>query len=380
MTHILILYSSLGAGHTSAAQALNQAFSQFPDVTVTVEDALDYASPIYRNTVTSIYKQLSEKAPQIYRAYYEGTDVEDLERSLELNIVTAKLERVFFKKLRHFIEKVNPDAIVCVQQIPSRLLQLLEEEERISKPHYVVITDVIAHSSWINKEVDGYYLPNDLTTDFLIKRGVDPAILHVTGIPIKLEVLESKSKLEMRQRYQLKTDKPVVTIFGGGLHYKRVRLMVSQLMDSLEIGTLIVAAGRNEQLLDSLTELDSTPEIELRKLGLIDYVDDLLVASDLVITKAGGLIVSEILARGTPMIIVDPFPGQEEWNADLVVAAGAGVQLKLPEMVAPCVKFLLNHSERLAQIQTAALELGEPRAALNIAENILSQITIGNGE
>ena len=74
------------------------------------------------------------------------------------------------------------------------------------------------------------------------------------------------------------------------------------------------------------------------------------------------------------MIIVDPFPGQEEWNADLIVAAGAGVQLRLPEMVAHCVKFLLNHSERLSQMQASALELGEPRAALNIAENILSQI------
>jgi len=380
MTHILILSSSLGAGHNSAAQALNQAFSQFPDVTVTVKDALEYASSIYRNAVTSIYKQLSEKAPQIYRAYYEGTDLEDLERSLELNIVTAKIERVFFRKLRHLIEEINPDAIVCVQQIPSRLLQLLEEEERISKPHYVVITDVIAHSSWINKEVDGYYLPNNLTTDFLIKRGVDPAILHATGIPIKLEVLESKSQVEMRERYQLKTDKPVVTIFGGGLHYKRVRLMVSQLMNTSEVGTVIVAAGRNEQLLDSLTELNSTPETKLLKLGLVDYVDDLVVASDLVITKAGGLIVSEVLARGKPMIIVDPFPGQEEWNADLIVAAGAGVQLRLPEMVAHCVKFLLNHSERLSQMQASALELGEPRAALNIAENILSQITIGNGE
>lgn len=378
MTHILILSSSLGAGHNSAAQALSQAFSNFPDVTVTVEDALEYASSIYRNAVTSIYKQLSEKAPQIYRAYYEGTDLEDLERSLELNIVTAKIERVFFRKLRHLIEEINPDAIVCVQQIPSRLLQLLEEEERISKPHYVVITDVIAHSSWINKEVDGYYLPNDLTTDFLIKRGVDPAILHVTGIPIKLEVLETKSQVKMRERYQLKTDKPVVTIFGGGLHYKRVRLMVSQLINTPEVGTVIVAAGRNEQLLDALTELDSTPETELRKLGLVDYVDDLVVASDLVITKAGGLIMSEVLARGKPMIIVDTFPGQEEWNADLVVAAGAGVQLRLPEMVAHCVKFLLNHSERLSQMQASALELGEPRAALNIAENILSQITTGN--
>ena len=50
------------------------------------------------------------------------------------------------------------------------------------------------------------------------------------------------------------------------------------------------------------------------------------------------------------------------------------MQLRLPEMVAHCVKFLLNHSERLSQMQASALELGEPRAALNIAENILSQI------
>lgn len=378
MTQILILSSSLGSGHTSAAKALKQAFSHFPNVQVTVEDTLEYATPIYRNTVTSIYKQLSEKAPQIYRAYYEGTDLDDLERSLELNILAAKLERVFFRKLRKLIDKINPDAIVCVQQIPSRLLQLLEEEEKISKPHYVVVTDVIAHSSWINKEVDGYYLPNDLTADFLIKRGVDPSILHVTGIPIKLEVLEPKSQIEMRERHSLPTNKPVVTLFGGGLHYKRVRLMVSQLMDNLQPGTLIVAAGRNEQVIEALGELDSTSETELRKLQLIDYVDDLVVASDLVITKAGGLIVSEVLARGTPMIIVDPFPGQEEWNADLIVAAGAGVQLRLPEMVAPCVQFLLSHSERLSQMQTAALGLGEPRAALNIAENILSQINHKN--
>lgn len=378
MTNILILSSSLGSGHTSAAKALEQAFSHYPNVQVTVEDTLQYASRIYRNTVTSIYKQLSEKAPQIYRAYYEGTDLEDLERSLELNILAAKLERVFFRKLRKLIDEVNPDAIVCVQQIPSRLLQLLEEEEKISKPHYVVITDVIAHSSWINKEVDGYYLPNDLTADFLIKRGVDPSILHVTGIPIKLEVLEPKSQIEMRERHDLPTNKPVVTLFGGGLHYKRVRLMVSQLMDNLQPGTLIVAAGRNQEVLEALAEVESTPETELRQLGLIDYVDDLVVASDLVITKAGGLIVSEVLARGTPMIIVDPFPGQEEWNADLIVAAGAGVQLRLPEMVAPCVQFLLSHSERLSQMQTAALGLGEPRAALNIAEHILSQINNKN--
>ncbi len=113
--------------------------------------------------------------------------------------------------------------------------------------------------------------------------------------------------------------------------------------------------------------------MRLRKLGMIDYVDDLVTASDLVITKAGGLITSEVLARGTPMVIIDPFPGQEEWNADAITAFGAGVQLRLPEMVPPTVMHLLNHSEQLEFMRDRARLLGQPRAALEIAERVVSE-------
>ncbi|HJZ48788.1 MAG TPA: glycosyltransferase, partial [Roseiflexaceae bacterium] len=75
-------------------------------------------------------------------------------------------------------------------------------------------------------------------------------------------------------------------------------------------------------------DLHDGPSMRLLKLGRIDYVDDLVAASDLVITKSGGLIVSEILARGTPMVVIDPIPGQEEWNADFVAGSGAGLQLR----------------------------------------------------
>jgi len=137
---------------------------------------------------------------------------------------------------------------------------------------------------------------------------------------------------------------------------------------------LIVVAGRNEKLVEALEEVTDSAHVQLRKLEQIDYVDDLVVASDLVVTKAGGLITSEILARGTPMVIVDPIPGQEEQNADVIAAAGAGVQLRLPEMVAPAVLYLLKRPDRLAEMHQSALELGQPRAALNIAEHILNDL------
>ncbi len=374
MQRILVLYASLGSGHISAANALCAAFEHFPDIEVQAEDALAHASPIYRGLVTRTYEQLSENAPLLYKAFYEGSDVDDLEKSLEHNLAWAKLERLFFRQLGQRIREVEPDAIVCVQQIPSRLLQLLDQEDEILSPQYVVVTDAVVHSTWINHGVNGYFLPNTVSQRMLIERGIDPSLLHVTGIPVRLEVMEPKDKQTVRQRHQLPSDRPIVTLFGGGISPRRVRTMVQDLLDSSQPSLLVVAAGRNEDLLEALAELSSNDVVTLQKLGQIDYVDDLMVASDLIISKAGGLITSEILARGIPLVIVDPIPGQEEENADVIAASGAGIQLRLPEMVAPAVQFLLDHPERLAEMHQWAKALGKPDAALQIAKQIAAAL------
>ena len=373
MPRILILYASLGSGHLHAAKALEQAFQRYPDVAVQIEDAFNYASAILRETLTRLYKRLSEKAPELYRMIYEGSDLDDLEESMNGNLVVAQLERPFYKRLEKLVKDTNPDVIICVQQIPSRILQLLNQKGELLQPHYVVVTDVIAHSTWINYGVAGYFLPSELTADLLIDRGVAPELLHVTGIPVKLEIAEPKAMAAMRLKHNLPVDRPVVTLFGGGLHRKRVRMMVSKLLESDCPGMLVVVAGRNTELSEALEDLTDGVQMKLQKLGMIDFVDDLVVASDLVITKAGGLITSEVAARGTPMVIIDPFPGQEEWNADAITAYGAGVQLRLPEMVPPTVLHLLSNPEQLAFMRDRAHMIGQPRAALEIAEQILSE-------
>ena len=374
MPRILILYASLGSGHVSAAKALQAAFQRFPDVEVQIEDALEHANLLLRSTLTTTYERLSEKAPQLYRMIYEGSDVEDLEDSLDGNLLWAKLERPFFRRLEKFVKSTSADAIICVQQIPSRFLQLLEQEGETLPPHYVVITDMIAHSTWINSGIDGYFLPNDLTAEVLVQRGVDASILHVTGIPVNLEIMEPKSSAVVRQQHDWPLDLPIVTLFGGGLDPDRVRLIATQLLESDMPALLIVAAGRNEDLTEELKDLTDGSHMRFQLLGRIDYVDDLVTASDLVITKAGGLIVSEILARGTPMLIIDPFPGQEEWNADVVAYTGAGVQLRLAEMVPPAVLYLLKQTEHLDFMRRQAQKIGRPNAALSIVEKILQDL------
>ncbi|MCM1981699.1 MGDG synthase family glycosyltransferase [Lyngbya confervoides] len=372
MVRVLILYASLGSGHVSAAKALEEAFLQFPQVEVQCEDALSHANALYRGLVTRTYEQLSENIPLLYKAFYEGSDIEDLERSLENNLAWATLEKPFFRQLGKMVSDANPDIIVSVQQIPSRLLQLLDPDEAISPPQYVVVTDAMVHSTWINRGVNGYFLPNEISKRTLVQRGIEPDLLHVSGIPINPEISKSKDRDQVRSQLGWSRDCPVVMLLGGGLNVKRVRSVVKDLLESDRESRLLVAAGRNEELLEALEDLDSSDTTRLEKYGMLANIDDYVVASDLIITKAGGLITSEILARGTPMVIIDPIPGQEEENADVIAAAGAGVQLHLPEMVAPAVRFLLAHPERLQQMRDWSLALGRPHAAQSIAQTILS--------
>src|SRR4029078_9319405 len=140
----------------------------------------------------------------------------------------------------------------------------------------------------------------------LIARGAPPAILHVTGIPVKLEIAEPKPAEAKRLHHRLPPGPPLITLLGGGVEPQRVRRMVTMLLDSASPATLVVVAGRNADLTEALADLSDGAQVQLRLLGKNDYVDDLVAASDLVITKSGGLIVSEVLARGVPMLIVDP--------------------------------------------------------------------------
>lgn len=374
MTRILVLYASLGSGHISAARALCDAFYKIPNLEIHCEDALAHASSIYRGLIVRTYEQLSENMPILYKAYYEGSDLDDLEQSLENNLAWAKLERIFFQDLGELVNSIDPDVVVCVQQIPSRLLQLLDPDVQVLIPQYVVVTDAVVHSTWINNGVDKYFLPNEISKRMLMQRGVAAEALHVSGIPVDLKIAEPKVKGEVRAQYNLPSNQPIITLFGGGLNPKRVRTMVQDLLETEQPGLLVMAAGRSNELLDALEDIDGGPQMQLQKVGMIDYVDDLIVASDLVITKAGGLITSEVLARGTPMVIVDPIPGQEEENADVIAAAGAGVQIRLPEMVAPAVRFLLQHSERLEEMQQWANALGRPNAAIEITEQIMADV------
>jgi processive 1,2-diacylglycerol beta-glucosyltransferase len=377
MPRILLMHASVGAGHVSAALALAEAFRRKQDGEVRVADIFDYGSQLFRETVTQSYLQLSSRAPMLWKMLYDTTDTSELDLINIRNRLQGRLGRPLVSKFERFITAYNPDVLVCTHFLPCALLSDRKTEGEWSKPLFCVITDYMVHNQWLNSGVDGYFLASEMTHAAMIARGTPPSILHVTGIPVKLEIADPKPAGAMRARLRLPLEVPLITLFGGGIEPQRVRRMVTMLLASATPATLVVVAGRSEELTEALADLSDGPRIQLRLLGKIDFVDDLVAASDLAITKSGGLIVSEILARGTPMVITDPIPGQEEWNADFVADTGAGIQLRNPEAVPTAVRYLLDQPERLAMMREQARRFGRPRAALDIAERVLGDLGSG---
>jgi processive 1,2-diacylglycerol beta-glucosyltransferase len=377
MSRILILHASVGSGHERAADALAQAFARRQDGDVRVEDALAYGSELFRRAYIRSYIDMSERTPLLWRLIYESTDASDPKLVERTNRLRSLVERLGVTRLDRLIRKFAPAAIVCTHFLPVELLLRLKREGRLPQPVYCVVTDFFAHSFWVAPEVNGYFVASKTTRSLLASRGVSPSIIYVSGIPVNPAIADPKDRLQMRARHGFPTEGPLVTLFGGGLNVERVRAMVEGILAQNVPGVLAVAAGRSDSLSEALADIVDGPAMQLRVLGFIDYVDDLVAASDIAISKAGGLIVSETLGRGTPMLVIDPIPGQEEWNADHVVSAGAGIQLRVAEMVPEAIHYLLTHTDHLATLRAGAQEAGRPRAALDIAEHVLRDLSTG---
>ncbi len=369
MKRILLLYASVGAGHRSAAQAIEAVLKRYDDVEVRTEDALDHGSELYRQLYVDTYLELSEKAPEIWEYFYKLADEDDAQLLKKLR---RFIDRLGISKLDQLVESFQPDAIICTHFLPLHILAEEKSKGNLTIPLYGVVTDYTGHVYWVHPSIDRYFAATDTASDMLVQRGVDENIITLSGIPIDPTIAETKDPQHMREKHQIQQT-PVVLLMGSALSTKRVQRIVSifREQDMLH-GTLLIAAGRNEELAQAMHAMQSTETLEIRLLdGFVTYLDDLVAASDLVITKAGGLIVSEILARHTPMVVIDPIPGQEEWNADYIVSVGAGVQVRLADMVPSVVQNLLADTQQLQIFRENARQHGKPRAAFAVAETVL---------
>ena len=114
--------------------------------------------------------------------------------------------------------------------------------------------------------------------------------------------------------------------------------------------------------------------------GFVETMAQFMAASDLVVSKAGGLTVSEALASGKPLVLYHVVPGQEELNARYVEEHEAGVIARRPGQAAAAVAGWLSDPGRLARMRGGAEALSRPHAARDIVERVMKPLVSRKSE
>jgi processive 1,2-diacylglycerol beta-glucosyltransferase len=162
-----------------------------------------------------------------------------------------------------------------------------------------------------------------------------------------------------------------VLVAAGGFGMMSADEAVRLLADQLPEGQFVAVAGRNEELKKRLDKLAEGCGGRVTPFGFVDNMHELMAASDLAVSKSGGLTTSECLAMGLPMVVFNPIPGQEERNAIYLLEHGAGLWARTPAQMVFKVQTLFNDSDRLAEMQQNARRIARPEAAFTIVDRLM---------
>ncbi len=165
-------------------------------------------------------------------------------------------------------------------------------------------------------------------------------------------------------------------MMGGSMGYANNRKTIERLSLIKIPFQLLVVCGNNKkgynQLLSQMEEYEGPCTIH--PYGFVDNVDVMMSASDCIITKPGGLTVSEALARHLPMLLVDPIPGHEERNVEFLLNNGMALAVTKTFPVDEAVYNLFKNPGRIDQIREVMAMTAHPDATEQLVDFVLKNI------
>ena len=360
----------------SAAAAVRHALvAREPDISTQVVDSYKYAASMVSRVVSDGYIGMVKTIPQMYRYIYNRA-----ERATEVGPFRTWIHQFSATNIRPLMERTKPDVVVCTHAFPSGVMAEYKRQFTDAPPVIGVVTDFAVHAFWVHDNIDCYAVASEETCAALLQRGVAAERVIVSGIPVGEQFARPTShREELKAALGLPGDRPVVLLMGGGLGIGPLQMMLRALRRVDVPFSAVVIAGKSKRQHQRVSEAAQLVEFPVRVLSFVENVYDYMHCSDLLISKPGGLTVSEALVSGLPMVLVKPLPGQEERNTRYLVDRGAAIRARRERDLTEIVNELLAANEKLSGMRAAGLALAKPNAAGDVADAILRLARVRKG-
>jgi len=362
-----ILSCNYGGGHRRVGEAIAAEWEARTGGRAEVVDYFArFVHPVFDAITKFSYIQSVRRAPIMYGMFYKATGEIRPDSPVQRAINRMGLER-----LDRYLKAERPDVVCCVHCTPAGTMSDLKIAGRGEVPCLTIITDYVTHSQWIHPGVDEYSVPAAEVRDGLLARGIPAHRITVTGLPIERKFLRTLDRAAIARRLDLAPDRPVILVMAGAYAMLGgvgdVARVLARFPRPLQA---LVVCGHDRRLADQVRARMADSPHPFQVFEYVDNVEELMAASDLLITKAGGVTVSEAMVLRLPMLIYRPIPGQEEGNTKYLLDHGAALAPKTPEMLSSMLETLLADPARLAAMKQATAGLARPAATQQVVAHL----------
>lgn len=307
-----------------------------------------------------------------------GVNVSGLPRRFGFSIIKwfFELQIAIFKSL-YYIKKYNPDAIFATGGYVSA--PALFAGGLASVPFMIHDSDVQPGivSKYIAPNAKCVSLAFEISKQFIKSNNI-----HTNGNPIR-EEFKTLSKKEAREALRLE-DKLTLCIMGGSQGAQSINNAAIEILKKLSIEynlQIIFQTGKKNYEKVHAKLKETHPEFEKDKnIILKPYFDNMvtvLKASDIAVSRAGSLSISELCACSIASILI-PYPyaaaDHQRKNAEYMVEKNAALYLEdadtTGDNLLAKIKYLLENKKQLEAMQNNAFSL----AKLDAAKNIVGQL------
>src|SRR5678816_1666307 len=297
---VLLLSASAGAGHIRAAEAIEKAFNQAKDAEsreVRHIDVLNYTNKLFRHLYSKAYIDLVNKMPEV-----PGWMYDKLDRPWKNERRRLALDKLNTRPLVKLLREYQPDMIVCTHFLPAEIVSWLKAKERLASRQAIIVTDFDVHAMWLVHHYEQYFVAIDEARAYLEALGIPANKITVSGIPIDPVFAEKKSKVEMRRKHGLESDRVTILLSAGGFGVGSVEPMIAALLPLRQRAQVVAICGRNEELRKRLSKTAARAKLDynvlIKPIGYTQEMDEYMTAADIVLGKPGGLTTSEGLSKG----------------------------------------------------------------------------------
>lgn len=363
--NVLILSCHTGGGHDAAASALAEGFRRAGHRAVQrdffglhSEKAAAAASDIYVGTVNH--------SPRFFQALYRvGSAISSPRRHSPVYYANA-----YFAPALEAMLKTEPfDLAVSTHIFPAHALTWLKARGRTEIPFAGVMTDYTCIPFWEETRCDLYITPHPDLTDGIVRRGIPAEKIVPLGIPVSPTLSDEQPGREV---LGLQKDGPLVAMLSGSMGHGDLGAIVDALLrDGGPDLQIAVIAGRNEKLKQELeSRYASAPRVFIKG---FENMPPWLQNSDVLITKPGGLTITEAAAVRVPLVLANAIPGCETANQEFFVSRGMAAAPDTPEGQAQAALGLCGDGEARERMRAAQARTVRPDNARQICGLLLEK-------